>query len=214
LGDMARAEMMGGVVESRRCFGSCSRDYDCPMNVLTFEIKPSPETNDHEVLVLVDGKTVLGEGLMGVDPPEFFAQFAKPNAGQLLVGRCECGVVGCGDYLVEVETATDSVIWRGEKELRFERSSYENTVRQASSEFSWEDQKRRGERLAKKILNGCRTEDGFAFQWASARIAPKTMRLSFLKAGQQKMLEFGWDEATDESVIQGARRLRRQLNEQ
>jgi|CXWL01.1.fsa_nt_gi hypothetical protein len=184
------------------------------MSKLTFEIRPSPETNDHELLVLVDGKTVLSEDYMGVDPPEFFAQFSKADAGQLLIGRCRCGVVGCGDYHVAVETAPDSVTWRERKEFRFDRGEYEGAVLNASRDFSWEDQKRRAERLAGEILNGCQTDDGAAFQWASARIAPMLMKLSFLKRDEQKLLEFGWDGATDESVVQGARRFRKQLDEQ
>ena len=184
------------------------------MSKLTFEIRPSPKTNDHELLVLVDGKTVLDEAHMGIDPPKFFAQFSKSDVGQLLIGRCRCGVVGCDDYFVAVESAPDIVTWRARKEIRFDRVEYEDALRNASRDFSWEDQKRRAERLAGEILRGCQTDDGFAFQWASARIAPMLIKLSFMKGDKQKLLEFGWDGTTDESVIQGARRFKRQLDEQ
>ncbi|MBY9066748.1 hypothetical protein K1X12_07540 [Hyphomonas sp. WL0036] len=184
------------------------------MSKLTFEIKPSPSTNDHEVLVLVDGKTVLGEDHMGIDPREFFAQFISLNTDQLLVGRCQCGTVGCDDYFIAVETTPDYVLWKEPKVACFDRSEYEGAVREASRDFSWEDGKRRAERLTEEILGGRQTEDGFAFQWASARIAPLLMKLSFIKEGQQKLLEFAWDGATDESVVEGARQFKRQLAEQ
>ncbi len=182
------------------------------MSKLTFEIRPSPATNDHELLVLVDGKTVLDENHMGLDPPKFFAQFSEFNTGQLLIGRCRCGVLGCSDYAVAVETAPDIVTWRAREEFRFDRCEYEDAVCNASNDFSWEDQKRRAERLAGEILRGCQTGDGFAFQWASARIAPMLIKVSFVSGDEQKLLEFGWDEATDESVVQGATRLRSRLD--
>jgi hypothetical protein len=180
------------------------------MSELTFEIRPSPETNDHEVVVLVDGSKVLDDDFMGIDPPEFFAQFSKTRTGQLLIGRCRCGVVGCGDYLVTVEIAPEIVTWWGAKEFRFERAEYDKAIQRAASDFSWEDQQRRAERLAKMVLDGCRTEDGFTFQWASARIKPMSIELSFQKHGQQRMLEFGWDGATDQSAVEGAKRFRRE----
>lgn len=181
------------------------------MAKLTFEIKASPETNDHEVVVLVDDKPMLDDDHMGVDPPAFFAQFSKSDVGQLVIGRCRCGVVGCGDYTVTVETFPDSVSWRGNEEIRFDRSQYEAAVRNASVDFSWEDVNRRAERRVSEILKGCRTVGGFVFQWASARIAP--MSISFLRGDEQMILEFGWDGATDDSAIQGAERFRNEACE-
>jgi hypothetical protein len=182
-----------------------------PVSELTFEIRPSPETNDHEVRVLVDGRDVLDEDHMGIDPRTFFAQFSNPNADRLLIGRCQCGAVGCSDYFVSVERDASEVRWRALEDLWFERAQYEETIRVASNDFSWEDQNRRAERLSEEILRGCHTEDGFTFQWASARIAPMVIKLSFVKDNQQKLLEFGWDGATDDSATHGAECLKRQL---
>jgi hypothetical protein len=46
---------------------------------------------------LVDGQDFLGDQYLGLDPPEFFAQFDSPK-DYLAIDRCTCGVVGCGDY--------------------------------------------------------------------------------------------------------------------
>jgi len=182
-----------------------------PLSELSFKIRPSPGTNDHEVRVLIDGRDVLGDDHLGIDPPEFFAQFSIADVDRLLIGRCECGVVGCDDFLVDVERNPTEVMWHAREDLRFDRVQYESAIRFASNDYSWEDQKRRAERLVEEVLRGCRTEDGFAFQWASARIAPMVMKISFSKDGQQRLLEFGWDEATDENAVQGAQRLKGRL---
>jgi hypothetical protein len=181
------------------------------MNALTFEIRPSPETNDHEIRVLVDGVGVLENGQMGVDPPQFFRQFSEPQYQQLLIGRCGCGVVGCYDDIVAVEIGPSGVTWRGRNVFHFDRTHYDAAIRTASNDFSWEDSNRRAERLVGQILKGCEAE-GFIFEWASARIAPKVMNLSFMKDGRQKLLQFVWDGATDASATRGAIDFRMQLN--
>ena len=181
------------------------------MNTLAFEIRPSPDTPDHEVRVRVDGRDLLDGVHIGVDPPEFFGQFAGGGANRLVIGRCACGLMGCDDTIVLVERGAYDVIWRAQEEFRFDRAHYEDAVRGAANDFSWEDAKRRAERLVGGILRGARTPDGFAFEWASARIAPLTIGLGFTKGGERKMLKFGWDGATDTSAIQGAKHLKRQL---
>jgi hypothetical protein len=181
------------------------------MSDLDFKIRPSPETNDHEVRVLVDGRDVLGEDYLGIDPHQFFAQFSNPDAGHLLIGRCRCGEVGCGDYRVSIERGPRDVKWHGTVDMEFDLAQYEEAVRRASNDFSWEDQKRRAERLTDDILRGCRTPGGFTFGWASARIAPNVIMLSFVRDGDQKMLQFTWDGVTDESATRGAERLKKRL---
>ena len=54
---------------------------------LAFAICPSPETNDHELRILVDGDDILArvEDTMGLDPPDFFEQPALLCGGPLLI---------------------------------------------------------------------------------------------------------------------------------
>ncbi len=181
------------------------------MAELKFHIKPSPETNDHEVRVYIDGRDVLGNDYLGVDPPEFFAQFSNPASNRMLIGRCTCGVVGCCDEVVLVERNANDVTWRGRENHCFVRAHYEEAIESVSNDYSWEDKFRRAERLANDVLRGCEIKNGFLFQWTSARITSRVIKASFGKADQQKMYEFAWDEANDESATRGTEYLKKQL---
>lgn len=107
------------------------------MNALEFRFAPSPETNDDEVRALVDGEDVLGpidRGSLGVDPPGFFAQPALLADGELRIGRCECGCVGCCDTVVRTAFADDRVTWTfGPTVWTFRRTEYERAVAAAQA---------------------------------------------------------------------------------
>jgi hypothetical protein len=79
------------------------------MNTLDFEITPSPYSNDHQIRFFVDGEDWLSDNYLGIDPPEFFAKNNLQSDGQLLMGRCDCGCIGCDDYLVNVERSDSKV---------------------------------------------------------------------------------------------------------
>jgi hypothetical protein len=72
------------------------------VNTLTFEISPSPSSNDHQVRIRIDGEDWLGGDYLGVDPPRFFAQATLESGGRVLVGRCGCGCEGCDDVHVDM----------------------------------------------------------------------------------------------------------------
>ncbi len=103
------------------------------MNVISLNIFPSAESNDHQVRILIDGNDVLGNAYLGIDPPIFFA---LPNLccnGQLLIGRRTCGC--CGNFLVDVRVSKYKVIWMNNKlsRLIFNRYDYENTIKMQCS---------------------------------------------------------------------------------
>ena len=81
------------------------------MNKLSFNILPSPESNDHEIRILINDEDFLGRDYLGLDPPSFFSQYNLDKNGEVMIGRCTCGVEGCGDYSVTVVVNHDNVLW-------------------------------------------------------------------------------------------------------
>jgi hypothetical protein len=164
------------------------------MNRLSFKFEPCPDSNDHEIRVLVDQEDVVGKSFLGLDPPSFFAQNFDVD-GTLLIGRCNCGVEGCSDFRVTVAFLDDVVRWTSDNGLKvsFPRTHYLEALDAARNDHSWEDVKRTSERIAQGILSQTRTRDGFEFDWASTRIKKAKITLSYSKQGMQKLLEICWD---------------------
>lgn len=177
------------------------------MNVLAFDIKPSPESNDHQIRIIIDGIDWLSTEHLGIDPPEFFDQKTLFEDGNLLVGRCGCGCVGCDDVRVDVSFSDDEVIWAIEPDnkLSFDKRGYLTLLKEAKIDFSWEDLGRKVERLVSIIFNQKIVENKYSFDWASTRIEPNIVKLSFSKDGEQKLYQFGWDGETIDSAIENAK---------
>ncbi|KVD11193.1 hypothetical protein WJ89_10250 [Burkholderia ubonensis] len=49
-----------------------------------------------------------------------------------------------------------------------------------------------------------RLDDGKVFQWASARIAPGQISLSFWGDGEQSLLSINWDEVHTDTAVAAA----------
>ena len=186
--------------------------YTAVMNEIGFAITPSPETNDHEVRILIDGEDWLGEDQMGMDPPELFRQISGCDTGKLLVGRCYCGVVGCGDLYVYVTRDEDIVKWQvsDARSFRFDRIYYDETIESLINDNSWEDVNRRVERLIEKQFFDTKIDEELDFRWASARIKANVIHLSYSNGSEQRLLEFNWDGETEESALKRARSFRRE----
>ncbi len=176
------------------------------MNVLEFKFEPSPESNDHQIRILIDGNDFLEKDYLGLDPPEFFRQDSLFENGDLLIGRCDCGCVGCCDFPVTMRIENEQVIWTTyEKfELIFDRTTYFKILEETSKDYSWEDLNRKVERLVSKIFDKTQVENNYSFDWASARIEPKIIKLSYSKKGGQKLYQFSWDGKTLENAIENA----------
>jgi len=172
-------------------------------------ITPSLETNDHQVRIWIDGVDWLDDTSLGLDPAEFFRQSALRSTGPLIVGRCECGVIGCDDTTVEVQRTSKLVTWSNANglDLAFDLQSYDSEIQRANEDHSWENVNRTAERFANDELIGLEI-DGFRFQWASTRIKPETLSMSFLRLDQQRLIEIAWDGISSENARMQARRFR------
>jgi len=182
------------------------------MNILSFKIKPSLESNDHQVRILIEGEDWLRDDYLGIDPPRFFAQ-DNLLSGDLLIGRCNCGVEGCGDLIVNVQTDNNKVIWvnRDGLNLQFDKSDYINVIDKSKTDFGWEDINRRVERLISDLFIDTKTNDGLTFDWASCRIENKRVCLSYGKKGlpkefKQEILKFDWNGKSDNDAISKAKK--------
>lgn len=187
------------------------------MNTLAFQIKPCPATNDHQVRIIIDGADWLDDNeTLGIDPPEFFSQEALTEGGHLILGRCGCGTVGCDDITVEVERQSPGVFWRYREGVSylFREADYDQVIRTARSDYSWEDTNRTTERVVAGVLAGTTIKGGFKFDWASARIDRGKITLSYSLDGIQKTFDYGWDGTTPESALSGAIRFKNERGEQ
>lgn len=177
-------------------------------SVLSFRILASPSSNDHEARPLVDGADWLEEDCLGLDPPELVLEFARDPA-RLLIGRCGCGVVGCGDVTVEVERTESTVEWRRHdgSPITFDRRRYDAEIARFSTDHSWEPLERRVEREVGQVFAGSSTKAGLTFDWASTRIRQGLICLSYSRRGVgQRLLEFGWDGQNLDDALTSARR--------
>lgn len=176
------------------------------LHKIGFEFSSSIASNDHQVRILVDGEDWLGASVLGIDPPEFFTQAALTGGGQLLVGRCDCGCVGCGDVTVQVVRCHEEVGWFNTQNpsLKFSATQYDATVDWAKNDTAWETPNRTAERLSARVLSGLVLSDGFAFQWASTRVRYGVLSLSFLRQGVQRIIDLPWDGRLPESACESA----------
>jgi hypothetical protein len=86
----------------------------------------------------------------------------------------------------------------------------------AQKDTTWEDNKRAAERVISQVFIGTFIEDGYKFDWASARIKNNTITLSFSNngLGLQKLIEFSWDEKSIEDALITAKRYYRDIIKQ
>jgi hypothetical protein len=177
------------------------------MNKISFKILPSPETNDHEIRILIDNEDFLGDDFLGLDPPSFFSQDNFDKNGALMVGRCTCGVEGCCDYPVTVVVNKDTILWTNNNglNLSFDKQEYVRSINAAKNDYSWEDIKRKVERLTMNVLKNSRTKDNYIFNWASARINDRQITLSYSKNGDQKLFDIAWDGHSEANIEENAK---------
>jgi hypothetical protein len=172
-----------------------------PVSILCFQVLPCPESNDDQVRILVDGvdiiETFWGDDL-GIDPVEFFAQPSLRSDGELLISRCCCGVVGCGDGTVTVHMPGDQVFWISSNEPRFrhafQRDSYLEEVNRAYKDFSWENPRRQMERRVSDLDFVPLFKNNLYFQWVSGRIQRQIISLSFFSTieNKQRIVHLPW----------------------
>jgi len=180
---------------------------------LGFKFLPSEFSNDHQARIIVDGHDILqgiDNSLLGIDPVEFFSQPSLRSSGELLIGRCECGCVGCGDVSVVVCRSSEKVEWLSvspELAFVFPLPGYDVTVAAGTSDVSWESLERTAERLVSKLDYSELAKRGLLFEWASARIKKDQITLSFKKGGEQHLYEAPWDHKVPTDAVVAARQI-------
>lgn len=206
----------GDPVGAEEAFGRCPAHMgDMIYSDLAFSFSASPETNDDQVRMLVDGNDLIESwvfGGLGIDPPQFFAQQALQKGGSLLIGRCQCGVVGCDDMRVRVEVSEERVLWclpQGRSYV-FGRERYLDAIATAAGSTDWETPQRQAERLVSMQDFTLMQEIGYRFQWASARMGAGKLVLSFDFMGTQRLFKIGWNPSDPEDA---ARQVRRWIDE-
>lgn len=179
-------------------------------NRIAIEVFSSPASNDHQARLVVDGKDWLGSQWLGLDPPDLEHQLSMK--GRIIVGRCECGALGCGDVIVDVRRTGQIVEWSGPaaNRLLFEAVQYDQELRRFREDRSWETIGRRVEREVQRVFRHATTNDGFRFAWASTRIAAGMVHLCFMRKLEQRLISFEWDDAIPESALAQARLMYRE----
>jgi hypothetical protein len=190
------------------------------MSILRLAVVASPSSNDHAVLCLVDGVDVVAQlGGLGLDPDDFFKEPPRATPGEpareYRIGRCECGVVGCGDVLAQVVRDQDHVTWMAAtNEFVFDAAQYDEELARAASDHSWETPHRTAERLVRERVpaNQLR-ERGLVFEWASGRASQGKFTLAIHEAEgpyRQVLLTVPWRDDLEQVVAEALAVLRQQ----
>lgn len=156
---------------------------------LNIKIVPSPETNDHEVLLFGNGHDIIrsmDKGMMGLDPDDILQEPSSLHSSQTphmtTIARCTCGVIGCGSIEAEVKMLADVVVWTVKhysKEFRFDARQYEAELKRAISDTSWETPDRTAARLIRALVDrGTLAANRFQFSWASGRVRDGRMTIA------------------------------------
>ncbi len=168
------------------------------MSSLSYQIIASPDSNDHQVRLFVDGADWIGESHLGLDPPELVKQLTEHPPSRLIVARCSCGVLGCGDVVATLIRTAKTVEWScvNRQPVVFDAEHFDNQIRALTNDHSWEPAGRTVERLLDEMFFGKVTDDGYLFEWSSTRFQPFLVMISVRKIQDQKLLEFSWDGET------------------
>lgn len=178
------------------------------------EVRSSPETNDHEVRLLADGEDLIQHfcpDMMGLDPSDLLVEpcplRVEMNSHTALIGRCSCGVVGCGGVGVKIHRDHDQVVWQAlqsDAKVQFRASQYEAEIERALRDCSWETPERTAARLiAKGVDRKALERNGFLFDWASGRCRQGFMTVSLtLNPGPyQVLVNLPWDEKEVDDIV-------------
>ncbi|WP_455272813.1 hypothetical protein [Rhizobium herbae] len=182
------------------------------MSSLSYQIIANPDANDHEVRLFVDGADWIGEGRLGLDPPDLVKQLIEDRRTRLIVGRCTCGVLGCDDVAVTQRATAKTVEWScvERQPVVFDAEHFDSQIRALTKDHSWEPVGRTVERLLDEMFSGKMTDDGYVFEWSSTRNQPYLVVASVRKNQHQKLLEFSWDGETVANALSRAGRFLRE----
>jgi hypothetical protein len=190
------------------------------MNTLSFTFGPADEWNDHEVQVriLIDGVDVLkrvDDSALGLDPDDFFAQPGLLASGDLLIGRCSCGSLGCDDEWVQAVHEGGVISWHSAHPcisgVSFHRPDFLSAIAQARADTRWETVERTAERRVRGLDFSAFGRKGMTFEWASGRRDKANLILCFRREGKQEFLEVKWDHRDPAEAERAVKQLIRDL---
>jgi hypothetical protein len=175
----------------------------------SIKVRPSPETNDHEVCLLGDGEDLIErfwEGMIGLDPDDILLEPSPisptPLDHSATIARCGCGVIGCGSVEVTVRSEGDRVLWiESDRTLTFRREQYTAELQRAQHDTEWETPERSVARLIReRVDRNILSKNGLAFEWASGRVEPGAFTISLcLNPGPyQVLVSVPWRNETPE----------------
>lgn len=182
---------------------------------LRIEVRPSPETNDHEVRLLGNGESLvdrLSSGLIGLDPDDLLTYTTCPlraesESHRATIGRCSCGIIGCGSVEVEIRREHDQVVWMAmdsSLQVRFLAAQYDGEVERALQDRTWETPERTAARLISQAVDrAALAQRGFEFSWASGRCRNGLMTVSLVltPGPYQVLISVPWDGENIEGVV-------------
>jgi len=182
---------------------------------LRIEVRPSPETNDHEVRLLGNGKSLvdrLSSGLIGLDPDDLFTDTicplrAESESHRATIGRCSCGIIGCGSVEVEIRRELDQVVWTAmdsSLQVRFLAAQYDGEVERALQDRTWETPERTAARLISQAVDrAALARRGFEFSWASGRCRNGLMTVSLVltPGPYQVLVSAPWDGENIDGIV-------------
>ncbi len=194
------------------------------LSVIRFMVVPSPDTNDHEVKIFLDGEDFIGRhwpDMMGMDPDELLSYrylSAQDVPHVVTVVRCGCGVAGCASVSVRISGQDDRVIWdnwqgvTGEppaETLIFDREQYMGAVKDAIEDHSWETPDRTAARILTSIVDqNTLANNNLKYQWATGRLRDATLTVSLVGPEEcQILVHLDWEEQSAEEIAHEAARL-------
>lgn len=176
-------------------------------------VRPSPETNDHEVCLFSGDESLVDyfcSEMMGMDPDELLIEpcplgaLSAPHIA--VIGRCNCGVTGCGSVAVEICREGNLVTWKSSDShllVSFIAEQYDTEIERALRDFSWETPDRTAARLiAKAIDRDILRSRGLEFEFASGRCREgrMTVALRGRPGTGQVLVDLPWDGKSAEGI--------------
>ena len=187
-----------------------------------FRVVPSPDTNDHAVLIFIDGRDLIQDhspDMMGMDPDEILHnRFLAPQVSpfEATVARCTCGVVGCGSATVEISTEGEAVVWdswdgalavSNPGRIVFQKTHYLEALTKAVNDHSWETPDRTAARLLEtKVDRNFLLSHELEYQWASGRVEDGKFTVSLRGPGSfhQILVHVTWSHERPEEIAEKA----------
>jgi hypothetical protein len=133
---------------------------------------------------------LFSSGLIGLDPDDLLTDPCPPRAENssrpVIIGRCSCGIVGCGSVEVEIRRDQDHVMWvsmDSSQQVCFLAAQYDAEVDRALQDHSWETPERKAARLISQAVDrGALALRDLVFSWASGRCRDGMMTAALVLA--------------------------------